>query len=59
MKKGLLFIATIFSFGALNAQDCSDLIISEYVEGWSNNKALEIYNPTPNTIDLSQYIVVR
>ena len=22
----------------------SDLFISEYVEGWSNNKALEIYN---------------
>jgi hypothetical protein len=41
------------------AQDCSELFISEYVEGWSNNKAIEIYNPTNASIDLSQYIVVR
>ena len=41
------------------AQDCSNLFISEYVEGWSNNKALEIYNPTDNVIDLSQYFVMR
>jgi len=41
------------------AQDCSDLFISEYVEGWSNNKALEIYNPTDQQIDLSQYFVAR
>ena len=41
------------------AQDCSELFISEYVEGWSNNKALEIFNPTGSPIDLSDYIVVR
>jgi hypothetical protein len=41
------------------AQDCSDLFISEYVEGVGNNKALEIYNPTSAPIDLSEYIVVR
>jgi len=58
MKKGLLFIATLFTgFGF--AQDCSELFISEYVEGWSNNKALEIYNPTANPINLSQYFVAR
>jgi hypothetical protein len=39
--------------------DCSDLFISEYVEGSGNNKALEIYNPTASTIDLSSYIVIR
>lgn len=58
MKRNLLFVSAFigsFAFG----QDCSELFISEYVEGWSNNKALEIYNPTENTIDLSQYIVVR
>jgi endonuclease I/chitodextrinase len=33
----------------------SDLIISEYVEGSSNNKAIEIANFTGNTIDLSSY----
>jgi len=38
---------------------CSDLFFSEYIEGWSNNKALEIYNPTANTIDLSAYSISR
>ena len=32
-----------------------DLIISAYVEGSSYNKALELYNGTGKTIDLSQY----
>lgn len=41
------------------AQDCSDLFISEYVEGWSNNKAIEIYNPTDQPVDLSQYFIAR
>lgn len=34
-----------------------DLFFSEYVEGSSNNKALEIYNPTASTVDLSLYTV--
>lgn len=34
---------------------CYDLFISEYIEGSSNNKALEIVNPTTQPIDLSQY----
>ncbi len=33
----------------------SELYISEYVEGSSNNKYLELYNPTDEAIDLSQY----
>jgi hypothetical protein len=41
------------------AQDCSDLFFSEYVEGSGNNKALEIYNPTNQIIDMSQYWVSR
>ena len=36
---------------------CEDLIISEYVEGTSNNKALEIHNPTPFDIDLTPYVM--
>ncbi len=32
---------------------CNELFISEYVEGSSNNKCIEIYNPTGNTINLS------
>jgi uncharacterized protein YjdB len=57
MKKLLLyFIISCFS-GLINAQ--TDLIISEYVEGWSTNKALEIYNPTDAAIDLSGYRITR
>lgn len=33
----------------------ADLFISEYVEGGSYNKYIEIYNPTDQTIDLSGY----
>jgi len=57
MKKALLFFGLLAS--TAYAQDCSKIFISEYVEGWSNNKALEIYNPTNQTIDLSQYFVAR
>ena len=34
-----------------------ELFFSEYIEGSSNNKALEIYNPTTATVDLSSYAV--
>lgn len=36
---------------------CANLYFSEYLEGSSNNKALEIYNPTNAAVDLSGYIV--
>ena len=40
--------------------DCSDIFMSEYVEGWNNNKGLELYNPTsaPITLD-NMYRVIR
>ena len=34
-----------------------DLFISEYAEGSSNNKYLEIYNPTTTTVDLADYAI--
>ena len=34
-----------------------DLFFSEYIEGSSNNKALEIYNPLDVAVDLSNYMV--
>ncbi|NBX37843.1 MAG: T9SS C-terminal target domain-containing protein [Flavobacteriia bacterium] len=59
MKKFFTLLALVYG-GFLMAQgNCSDLFISEYVEGWSNNKALEIYNPTNQSINLSGYFVVR
>ncbi|MGE4320063.1 MAG: InlB B-repeat-containing protein [Acholeplasmataceae bacterium] len=38
-------------------QNASDLFFSEYIEGSSNNKALEIYNGTGSAVDLSNYTV--
>lgn len=58
MKQFLLSVS-LFIGASINAQDCSDLFISEYVEGWSNNKAIEIYNPTDQTIDLGDYVIQR
>ncbi|WP_078543726.1 CehA/McbA family metallohydrolase [Litchfieldia alkalitelluris] len=37
--------------------ETSDLFFSEYIEGSSNNKALEIYNGTGSAVDLSGYTV--
>ena len=36
-------------------EGCTDLFISEYLEGTGNNKALEIYNPTQEPINLGPY----
>lgn len=58
MKLIVFFVTSLLSINLI-AQDCSDLFISEYVEGSSNNKAIEIYNPTSSTIDLSAYKIVR
>ena len=42
--------------GAVEAQT-SELFFSEYIEGSSNNKAIEIYNGTGASVDLSTYSV--
>ena len=52
-NKTLLALAISSICGVAHAAD--NLIISEYVEGSGNNKAIELYNPTANSIDLSQY----
>jgi len=41
-------------FGTLRADD---LFFSEYIEGSSNNKSIELYNGTGNPIDLSGYSI--
>ena len=58
MKKITLLITAFIMFNA-NAQNCSDLFFSEYVEGYGQNKAIEVYNPTNITIDLSNYSIER
>src|SRR6056297_269813 len=57
MKKILLILAVVslstITFGQ------TDLFFSEYVEGGGNNRALEIYNPTSQTISLADYQMSR
>jgi hypothetical protein len=52
-------IAQWIDEGALEtpAVDSENLFFSEYIEGSSNNKVLEIYNPTGAAVDLSEYTV--
>ena len=49
----LHFLLPVVLFAALPAR--AELLISEYVEGSSNNKAIEIYNPDGTEADLSAY----
>ncbi len=58
MKTILFTFFSMFVAVGLMAQ-CSDLFISEYLEGSNNNKALEIYNPTQQAINLSGYAIGR
>lgn len=59
MRKTLLTLSLMaFAFMA-KAQDCSELFISEYVEGSGNSKAIEVYNPTAAPINLGNYRLVR
>jgi len=59
MKKSILLMMAIAIGQFIFAQDCTELFISEYVEGSGNNKAIEIYNPTNEAIDLSIYTIKR
>jgi len=54
-----LFGAATFGFSVQSQAQCSEIFISEYIEGWSNNKALELYNPTDAAVDLSDYRLER
>ena len=61
MKKYLLLAISAFVSSVTFAQnpECVEIFMSEYVEGWSNNKAIELYNPTDQEIDLSNYRLER
>lgn len=59
MKKTLLAGFLILASSIIIAQECTDLFISEYVEGSGNNKAIELYNPTNEAINLETYNLVR
>jgi len=51
------FVTVIKQDCSTGGNGCGNLFFSEYLEGASNNKALEIYNPTGQPVDLSQYTV--
>lgn len=53
----MLFLATAALLVPVTALAASELFFSEYVEGSSLNKALEIYNPTGAPVDLSTYSI--
>lgn len=60
MKRFLPFLVAISCCTQLFAQsDCSELFFSEYVEGSYNNKAMAVYNPTNQSIDLAGYKIIR
>ncbi len=53
----LMLITSIPFSPAAYAEATTDLIISEYVEGGSYNKAIEIYNGTDAEVDLTAYSI--
>ncbi len=57
MKKLLVVSAVLLIAGSVMAQ--SQIFFSEYIEGSSNNKAVEIYNNTNAAIDLSRVDIER
>jgi hypothetical protein len=60
MKKvTTLFYAFVFIFLGTMSTQAQGVFISEYIEGSSNNKALELYNATGDTVDLSLYRLYR
>ncbi len=59
MRRTLLLLSVSAAPLFLAAQDCTNIFFSEYCEGTSQNKALEIYNPTLLPVDLSQYVIKR
>lgn len=58
MKHIYLLLFSLFCATSLSAQ-CDELFISEYVESGFNNRALEIYNPTSDSINISDYMIGR
>jgi hypothetical protein len=58
MKQILFQLITLCATTAGFSQSCN-LFFSEYLEGLSNNKAIEIYNPLNIPVDLSDYVIYR
>lgn len=61
MKRFLLLVSVLFIGQNLLLSQCTgtEPLISQVAEGSSNNKTVELYNPSGATIDLSMYTLVR
>ena len=59
MYRLLLFVSVFCLMAGASLAQTSNLLISEYVEGSGNNKALEIYNGTEDFINLGDYTIDR
>jgi len=59
MGDSILHIIIADDDATVDFGDCLNLFISEYIEGSGYNKALELYNPTAQNIDLSNYSLQR
>jgi len=55
VQKLVALVTLSLTFSSVFGQNCSELFFSEYIEGGSNNKAVEVYNPTNASVDLSNY----
>ena len=53
-----IIISLLLTSTSLFSQ-CNELFISEYVEGSGNSKAIEIYNPTSDSVELMKYSIRR
>jgi Secretion system C-terminal sorting domain/Lamin Tail Domain len=59
MKQLFLSITATVFFSLVSSAQVCNLFFSEYLEGASNNKAIEIYNPLNVTVNLTDYAVYR
>lgn len=49
------FSVVALAIASVTSAHANDLLISEYIEGSSNNKAIELYNNGTQAIDLAGY----
>ncbi|MBL0329824.1 MAG: T9SS type A sorting domain-containing protein [Bacteroidetes bacterium] len=59
MKNKYFLISALLTTSFASYGQTCNLFFSEYLEGSSNNKAIEIYNPLPTAVNLADYKVYR
>ena len=59
MRFTLSQLALVLALPVSALAQCDEIFISEYLEGWGNNKAIELFNPTDASVDLSDYRLER